>query len=226
MQIVILAAGRGTRMKELTDEVPKPMLKIKGKPLLAYKLEALPAEIDEVILVIGYLGNQIQAYFGNSYAGKKISYVTQCELDGSGGAVHLAKDLVEDDFLVMMGDDLYAKEDVRRLMKNKIALLGFEIEDQTSFGILKFDERGNLEDIVEKPKEEGQALANIGLYKLTRDFFTYPLVKISETEYGLPQTLVQMKDAFEVKVEKATAWFPVGNPTDLKAAENIIDKFI
>ncbi|KKQ79283.1 MAG: hypothetical protein UT03_C0063G0001, partial [Candidatus Moranbacteria bacterium GW2011_GWD2_38_7] len=64
MQIVILAAGRGTRMKDLTDNVPKPMLQINGKPILAYKLEALPEEIDEVIFVVGYFGNQIQQYFG------------------------------------------------------------------------------------------------------------------------------------------------------------------
>jgi len=69
MQCVILVAGRGTRMGKLTDSCPKPMLPIKGKPKLVYTLENLPEEIDEVILVIGYLGEQIRNFFGDEYNG-------------------------------------------------------------------------------------------------------------------------------------------------------------
>lgn len=169
MQIVILAAGRGTRMNELTDEVPKPMLEIKGKPILAYKIEALPKEIDEVIFVIGYLGNQIQKYFGDLYAGKKISYAVQENLNGTGGAVHLVKDLIKDDFLVMMGDDLYIRDDVARIMKHDFALLGLEVDDPRKFGVLYLNENGDLENIVEKPNIPGPAFANIALYKLNNN---------------------------------------------------------
>ena len=77
MQAIILAAGRGTRMGELTKETPKPMLKIKNKPILEYKLNALPEEITEVIFVIGYLGDAIKNYFGDFYNGRKIRYVIQ-----------------------------------------------------------------------------------------------------------------------------------------------------
>ena len=72
MQVVILAAGHGTRMEELTTRVPKPMLDVAGKPLLEYKLEALPDEIDEIVIVTGYLGDFIKRHFGSSYIGKKI----------------------------------------------------------------------------------------------------------------------------------------------------------
>jgi bifunctional UDP-N-acetylglucosamine pyrophosphorylase/glucosamine-1-phosphate N-acetyltransferase len=226
MQIVILAAGRGMRMKDLTDSVPKPMLEIKGKPILAYKIEALPEEIDEVIFVVGYLGNKIQDYFGNSYAGKKISYVVQEKLDGTGGAMSLVKDLIVGDFLVMNGDDLYMHDDIKRIMEHDVALLGFEVANPRQFGIISLDEKGLANEIVEKPDIEGPAFANAGLYKLRRNFFEYPLVKISETEYGLPQTLMQTKDIQSITVEKATGWFPIGNPEDLKKAEEIIDKFI
>ncbi len=225
MQIVIPTAGRGTRMKNLTDNVPKNMLLIKGKPILAWKLEALPTEIDEVIFIIGYLGQQIKDYFGNSYDGKKISYSVQEKLNGSGGALHLVKGLVENDFLVMNGDDLYLKKDVENILKYDLAMLGLEINASDKFGVISFDENGNLKEIIEKGKVVGSALANVGLYKLNKKFFDYPLVPIGNEEFGLPQTLVLMAKEFPVHVEKATDWFAIGDPEQLEKAQEIIDKF-
>ena len=72
MQAVILAAGHGTRMDELTTAVPKPMLEVAGKPLLEYKLDALPDHIDEVVLIVGYLGNVIRQHFGALYGKQRI----------------------------------------------------------------------------------------------------------------------------------------------------------
>ncbi|EKE25073.1 MAG: hypothetical protein ACD_5C00306G0005 [uncultured bacterium] len=226
MQLVILAAGRGTRMKDLTSNVPKPMLEINGKPILAYKLEALPREIDEVIFVIGYLGNQIQKYFGNEFAGKKISYIVQEQLNGTGGATFLVKDLIRNDFLVMMGDDLYLKEDIEKLIKHDLAVLGFEVTDPRRFGVIVEDEKNNLLEIVEKPDVDGPALANVGLYKLNKKFFDYSLASVGNGEYGLPQTIAKMVKDFEIKVEKTKAWFPIGNPDDLEKAEDVIHKFV
>jgi len=226
MQAVILAAGRGVRMGGLTENTPKPMLEIKGKPILAHKIEALPREIDEVVLVVGYLKERIMAHFGNSYDGRRIAYVEQKELDGTGGAINLARDILRGRFLVMMGDDLYAKKDIESVMKHDLAVLGLEVMDPERFGIIKTDDEGAVVDIVEKPKIPGPALANIGLYILNEDFFNYPLVGLGNGEYGLPQTMVQMKDKYMIYTEKASAWLPIGNPEDYKKAQEIIDKFI
>ena len=70
IQAVILAAGKGTRMLPLTVNAPKPMQEVLGKNLLELKIEALPDEVDEVIMVIGYLGNMIRDFFGDEYGGK------------------------------------------------------------------------------------------------------------------------------------------------------------
>lgn len=227
MQIVILAAGRGTRMGELTKDVPKPMLKINSKPILAHKIDALPSEIDEVIFVIGYLGNKIREYFGESYGGRKISYFVQEELNGTGGAVHLAKDLIEDEFLVMMGDDLYMKDDIIRMLKCDLAILGMDVSNPEKFGVITLDDNGNLKETVENLGVCGIALINTGLYKLNKNFFTYPLVQLSgRSEFGLPQGLALMAKDFQVKVEKATDWFPIGNPEDFEKAQEIIGKFV
>lgn len=213
-------------MGNLTDNVPKPMLQIKGKPILAYKLEALPKEIDEVIFVIGYLGKQIRDFFGYSYAGRKISYVEQTSLNGSGGALVLAKEMLEKDFLVMNGDDLYMREDLEKMMQHNLAMLVTELENPTQFGVVSVNENGELSGILERKNVVGKAFVNTGLYKLNKKFFEFELVAIGNGEFGLPQTLVAMTDNCKVTIEKAKAWFPIGNPDDLKKDENIIDKFI
>lgn len=225
MQIVILAAGRGTRMKELTDEIPKPMLKIKNKPILEYKLETLPQEITEVIFVVGYKGSKIEEYFGNEFDGRKISYVIQENLNGTGGALWLVKDLVEEKFIVMMGDDLYYPDDVLKLIKYDRAILACETDSPSQFGVFKIDKDENLLEIIEKPTNPVGNLINTGLYVLTKNFFDYELVAISETEFGLPQTIVKMAKDLPVKIVKTDKWQPIGNPQDLKQAHNLLKTF-
>jgi UDP-N-acetylglucosamine diphosphorylase / glucose-1-phosphate thymidylyltransferase / UDP-N-acetylgalactosamine diphosphorylase / glucosamine-1-phosphate N-acetyltransferase / galactosamine-1-phosphate N-acetyltransferase len=226
MQIVILASGKGKRMGELTKTVPKPMLKIKGKPILEHKLNALPREIKEVIFVIGYRGEQIMNHFKKLWNGMKVTYVVQKNLNGTGAAVHLVKSFVGDRFLVMMGDDLYHKKDIKKMLQHDLAILGHEVEDTSLFGIIKADNRKNMIEVIEKPKRSKDRLANTGLYMMNRKFFDYELVQIASGEYGLPQTLARMTKDHKIKVEKATNWFPIGNSDDLKKAEDIIHKFV
>ncbi len=225
-QAVILAAGKGTRMRPLTYKIPKPMLPIKGKPLLEYTLESLPDQIEEIILVVNYLGEQIKSHFKNSRQGKKITYVRHDELDGTGGAVYCAKDLLKGNFLVLNGDDLYFKPDLEKLIREKLAVLAYEVEDPTKYGVLKTDEEGNLVDVIEKPKTKEFRLINTGAFALTREFFNYELVSIGGGEYGLPQTLAKMADKCKIKVVPAKQWLPVGCPEDLKKAEEAIVNFV
>lgn len=212
-------------MGDLTKNVPKPMLKIKGKPILEHKLNALPKEIKEVIFVIGYRGEQIMDYFKKCWNGMKITYVVQKNLNGTGAAVHLVKSFVGERFLVMMGDDLYHKKDIKKMLQHDLAILGHEVEDTSLFGIIKTDNWKNMVDVIEKPKKSKDRLANAGLYMMNRKFFNYELVRIATGEYGLPQTLARMTKDHKVKVEKATLWHPIGNMDDLKKAEEIIHKF-
>jgi len=228
MQCVILAAGRGVRMGALTENCPKPMLPILGKPLLEWKLATLPEAVDEVIMTVGYLGEQIEAYFGNEWNGKKMHYVHHEKLDGTGGSIDLVykTGLLSFPALVMMGDDLYLKEDLERLMKHDLAVLACEIKDSSQFGVLQTDEDGRLIKIMEKPHPIEYTLVNTGAYILNQHFFEYPLVPISEKEFGLPQTLVQMRDKYDIVVEKTKTWFPIGTPEALETAQTKIKKFL
>ena len=225
MQVVILAAGRGKRMNHLTKNNAKPMLRIKSRPVLEYKIDALPSEIKEIVFIVGYYREQIMDHFKNNYKGRKITYVTQNKLNGTGGALHLAKSILKDKFLVIMGDDLYHKQDIKKMLKHNFAVLGYEVDDPSKFGVIKKDKKGNVLEIVEKPKNSKNKLANTGVYVLNKDFFKYDLVSIGNGEFGLPQTLVTMSKNHPIKVEKARIWHPIGCPEDLEKAEKIIHKF-
>lgn len=226
MQVVILAAGRGKRMQELTDEIPKPMLKLKGKPILEHKINMLPKEIDEIIFVVGYCGDYIIRYFKHYFAGRRIIYVYQHNINGTGGALHLARSVLKERFMVMMGDDLYHKKDLRKLLRHNLAILGREVEDTSLFGIIKTNKAGNMVDVIEKPKKSKDKLANTGVYMLNKKFFDYDLVSIGGGEFGLPQTFAKMAKKYAIKVEKADIWCPIGTPKDIGMAEKTLNKFI
>lgn len=215
-------------MGELCDTCPKPMLPIDGKPKLAWSIEALPDEIDEVILIVGYLKEVVTSYFGEECAGRKIMYVEQNQLNGTGGAIHLAKNLVRGRFLVTMGDDLYLKEDLRKLLAHDLGVLAFGVEDGSKYGVLEADEKGNLERILEVPHTSESRLVNTGAYVISEDFFSYPLLLKApgSSEYGLPQTMMQMKDKHRVAVVKARDWLPIGDKDALEEAKRRIQVFV
>jgi NDP-sugar pyrophosphorylase family protein len=226
MQAVILAAGRGKRMKGLTQATTKPMLKIKGKPILEHKINALPKKVKEVIFIVGYYADHIIHHFKRHFNGRRIIYVFQNNINGTGGALHLAKCVLKDKFLVIMGDDLYHKKDLENLMQHDLAILGYEVDDPSLFGVIRTNEKGHMIDVIEKPKNSRHKLANTGVYMLNKKFFDYDLVPIGGGEFGLPQTMAKMARDHKIKVEKARAWHPIGNPDDLKKAEEVLHFFI
>lgn len=227
MQAVILAAGRGTRMGALTERTPKPMLPLLGKPMLEWKLEMLPDAVDEVIVTIGYLGEQIEAYFGTERKGRTIRYVRHEKLDGTGGSIRLVHEqgLIAGPVLVMMGDDLYHPDDLADLTRETSAVLGLEVNDAEQYGLLETTPEGNLLKITERPHGFTTGIVNTGAYLLHPRFFDYPLVPITETEYGLPQTLALMGADVPVRVLKARAWQPVGRPEDIPLGEEFLKKY-
>ncbi|MDO9230910.1 MAG: sugar phosphate nucleotidyltransferase [bacterium] len=226
MQAVILAAGRGKRMGNLTMATTKPMLKIKGKPILEHKINALPKKIKEIIFIVGYRSMDIISHFKRYYGGRRIIYVFQTNLNGTGGAIHLAKSILRDNFLVIYGDDLYSKKDIQKMLKHDLAVLAKEVDDPSKFGIIKKNKKGHILDIIEKPKKSKDNLAATGVFMLNRSFFDYELVSVGNGEFGLPQTMAKMAKDHKIKVEKATYWHAIGNPEDLKKAEKVLHKFI
>ncbi len=227
MQVVILAAGRGTRMGELTNLVPKPMLQVVGKSLLAHKLDMLPPEVDEVIFVIGYLGAVIRRAFGDEYRGMRIRYVEQKALNGTMGAVALTKPYIRGRFMVMMGDDLYGTEDVLRASAMPDWVVVVEKTDaMASGGKIVLGDDGLIRDIEEGEHHGASGFMNTNFFVLDERIFEYPMVPKApgSTEYGLPQTVLRAARAEGVRLHMAPAqsWIQVTTPEDLARAEAIL----
>lgn len=225
MQAVILAAGRGTRMKELTESTPKPMLKIGGKTLLEHKLEALPQAVDEVILVVSYLGGVIHDYFGGIYNDKHLLYVEQDNpTGGTADALWQAKPLLKDTFLVMNGDNIYAPEDMDACIKFDWAVL-VQQRDTVRTGAVIADKAGRVIRIDENTNHSGErGYANTGLYVLDERIFDYaPVPKApGSQELGLPQTMIQAAKEIYIHAVPATYWLEIKEPDDIKKAEEFL----
>src|ERR1051326_7166567 len=117
---VLLAAGRGTRMRELTNELPKPMIAVRGKPVLQHIVEGLGAAgVREFLIVVGYRAEVVRQHFGNgSTFGVEIEYATQLGQDGTGRVVELARDFAgQEPFILSYGDILVDPANYLRLVR-------------------------------------------------------------------------------------------------------------
>ena len=227
MQAVILAAGRGSRMGELTESTPKPMLVVHGKTLLEHKLDALPEEVNEVILVVGHYGGVIHDYFGGSYKDKAILYVEQDVLDGTAGALWRAKDILRDHFIVMMGDDLYSAKDIKAVQKAKAWTMAVCKTNEVKGGVVHLNAQHHITSIVEGGKA-GAGCVGTNLFGLDTRLFDYPMVPRAEgsSEYGLPQSIVaaSMQSGIPFIGVEATDWIQITSPEDLRRAEQMLSR--
>ena len=171
---VILAGGKGTRLKPLTDSLPKALLDVHGRTLTEHLFDLLKKYgIREVILSVGYLKEKIKEYFGDgSKFGMSISYVEEDEPLGTAGPLKLAKDLLTESFIVSNGDEL-KKINIPRMFrlhkrKNALATIALTtVNDPSQYGVARLSGSQILE-FVEKPKKEEAPsnLINAGFYIL------------------------------------------------------------
>lgn len=224
MQAVILAAGRGTRMGNLVDTIPKPMLMLDGKTLLEHKFDILPEDVNEIVIVIGYLGDVIKNRFGAAYNGRKITYVTQENIvGGTADALWAAKDVLTDRFVVLMGDDVYVREDIEACRVYDWAILVKQIPDLGTRGKVIVDIDNRVIDILEHENHSGgEGLAGTNMFVLDTRIFKHHLVPRSEhiQEFGLPQTVADASKALGISLHAvpATWWEQITGPEDIDAA--------
>ena len=174
MQAVILAAGRGTRLQPLTDNIPKAMIKVNGKPILQILLEQLKSgEITEIIIIVHYLKEKIIDHFKDgSQLGISIKYVEQKEMKGSADAVLKAEPYVNDKFLCLACDSLFENELLQKIINCKAdgIFTCRKVEDGRRFGILVTDGE-KVTDIIEKPENPPTNLANFSVYLFPLQIF-------------------------------------------------------
>jgi bifunctional UDP-N-acetylglucosamine pyrophosphorylase/glucosamine-1-phosphate N-acetyltransferase len=224
IQAVILAAGKGKRMLPLTLHTPKPLQVIAGKTLIQRKLEILPNEVTEVIIVVGHQGDRIKEACGCAWKEIPISYATQHQLDGTAGALWSAKHLLGERFLVMMGDDLYAREDVERILSYEWAVLVSEVRNKEMGGEMIANPDGTFCGIVEPRHFVKKGLVNTGMYMLRKEIFDIDPVPVDGAphEYGLPQTLGSLAERIPVPMISTSKWIQITSPEDLSRLDTMI----
>ena len=220
MKAVILAAGKGTRMGALTEELPKPMLPVEGKPILEHIIIGIAAQgVREVCLIVGWKAEVIQKHFGDGSAlGLNITYTTQEVQDGTGKAPELAREFVGNDAFLLTYGDILVRPDTYKQMIARFGEGDFSGlitvtpgEDVRKGGINFFDDEFCLKKIVEKPSDaqldqlraegwlkDGEPVwYNAGIYIFQPVVFdhTARLQKSPRGEYELTDAIETMIDA-------------------------------
>jgi UDP-N-acetylglucosamine diphosphorylase / glucose-1-phosphate thymidylyltransferase / UDP-N-acetylgalactosamine diphosphorylase / glucosamine-1-phosphate N-acetyltransferase / galactosamine-1-phosphate N-acetyltransferase len=223
MQCVILAAGEGTRMRPLTYERPKPLIPICGKPLLEHIVAALPASVDELIIVVSYKADMVREHCGSKFLGRSVSYVTQENpKGGTADALWAVKDLITGKFLVMYGDDIHGAKALAEVVGKAHGMLAARSDTPSKFGVLDLNADGTLQAIVEKPEHPPSNFVNIGGFVLTPDIFNFPAPLSAAGEYYLTDSITAYAAKYPVSVVEQEVWIPIGYPEDIEKAEAIL----
>ncbi|MDX1981896.1 MAG: sugar phosphate nucleotidyltransferase [Bryobacteraceae bacterium] len=228
---VILAAGKGTRMAELTAQAPKPMLVVRGKPILEHVADRLEAAgAARLLVVVGYYGDQIRAFFAGR---KSMEFREQQEVNGTATAALLGREFAgPDPFLLTFGDILAAPGDYLRMMallEDGVAgVLAVKHTEDPYRGAAVYERDGVVRRIVEKPPRGSSTTPwnSAGIYVFRPEVFEeLARVPVSPRgEYELTSAVSQMVEAGrEVRMCAVSGdWLDVGRPEDLAAAEGIL----
>lgn len=227
MQAIILAGGKGTRLRPYTASFPKPLMPLGEKPILEIViLQLRKAGFKDIVISTGHLAQLIEAYFGNGKKyGVQIRYVREEKPLGTAGALALI-DQLEEDFLVMNGDLLttlnYGRMfNFHKEKKAKATIAVHERINKVDYGVIKVTKNGNLEDYIEKPNNN--YLVSMGINILNRNAVSY--VKKGET-IGMPELMLRLKAKKECVMcyQEKCKWLDIGRPDDYELAQQEIEK--
>lgn len=219
MKVIVPLAGKGTRLLPLTQRVPKPLVKVAGRPVMDYVMDMIEGlDLEELIVITGHLKEQVERYVTTRYR-VPARFVEQRTLDGTAGAVNLARPYVVGPVMIIFVDTLFdADLSIIRSTDADGILWAKEVEDYQRFGVIVTDARGYMTRIVEKPDTPISKLANIGLYHITdwRTLFD-GIAHVMRSTPG-PGGEFYLTDAFQYMVDhgkrlvvgEVTGWYDCG----------------
>jgi NDP-sugar pyrophosphorylase family protein len=222
MKAILLAGGKGTRLRPLTIHTPKPIVPIFNRPFLHYQLDLLKQvpEIDEVILSLNYQPRRIEEVFGDgSGLGISIRYVVEPAPLGTAGAVKYAGDKITDSVVVFNGDvltqiDLAAVIRLHRERRAKATIVLTPVDNPTAYGLVETDADGNVTRFLEKPKPDEITTnhINAGIYILEPDTFDrIPSDVAWSIERSFFPSLIERHETFVAYVYNGY-WIDIGTP--------------
>jgi bifunctional UDP-N-acetylglucosamine pyrophosphorylase/glucosamine-1-phosphate N-acetyltransferase len=237
MKAVILAAGEGVRLRPLTLTKPKALLPVGNIPVIQHVLDSVKKNgVKEVLIVVGYLGEKIQSLVRDgSKFGLKVNYVWQKHVGGTGEALSLVSDFLDETFLVVYGDLYVTSSAIKKVLqtykrRRSSVLALVEVENPKDYGVVKIDKEKRLMSIEEKPEKPSTNLVNAGIYVFTKEIFG-EIAKTKESVRGE----VELTDAIQSLAKKGLEvytvklgedeWVDLGKPWDLlKANEKFLGK--
>ena len=222
MQCVILAAGKGSRLRPLTETIPKPLVTVNNKTLLDHIVEAMPSSINELIIVIGYKGEMIKDYCGEKFHGRPVTYIEQKEINGPAKALWLTKDLIKGRFLFMFADDIHGKDDLARAISFSRAILATTSDNPERFGVIVRNPDGTIAEMIEKPESPSSNLVATGPMVLDQKIFEFPPESPINNEYFMPEIIMRYKEKYPIAVVEENMWLAIGYPEDIDRAEQRI----
>ena len=222
MKAILLAGGKGTRLRPLTIHTPKPIVPIFNRPFLRYQLDLLKQvpEIDEVVLSLNYQPRRIEEIFGDGGgSGLAIRYVVEASPLGTAGAVRYAGESLQESVVVFNGDvltgsDLTAVIALHRERGAKATILLTPVDNPTAYGLVETDERGNIRRFLEKPSADEITCntINAGIYVLEPDTFDrIPKDTPWSIERSFFPSLIDRSETFVGYVDRSY-WIDIGTP--------------
>ena len=222
MKAILLAGGKGTRLRPLTLHTPKPIVPIFNRPFLHYQIDLLKQvpEIDEVILSLNYQPRRIEEIFGDGAdLGITIRYVVDPAPLGTAGAIKYAGDNLTESVVVFNGDvltqiDLAAVIRLHRERQAKATIVLTPVDNPTAYGLVETDAAGNISRFLEKPKPDEITTRNInaGIYILEPDTFDRIPSEVSwSIERSYFPSLIERKETFVAYVYDGY-WIDIGTP--------------
>ncbi len=222
MKAIIPAAGIGTRLRPHTYTLPKALLYVAGKPIIAHILDDVVALApSSIVLIVGYKGELIEKYVRKHYPQLQVDFVFQEERRGIGHAVDLTRKVADsgEPLLIVLGDTII-KTDLKKVVAHKTNVLGVkEVEDPRRFGVAEV-EGGRISKLVEKPQEPQSNLALVGLYYLNDGKPLFDAVREIIERNITTNNEYQITDALELMIGRGAEfvpfvideWFDCGKP--------------
>lgn len=221
--VVVMAGGRGSRLGALTNDTPKPLVRISGRPILEILVGQLAAEgFVDLIVTVNYLSDRLREHFDDgSEFGVKIDYVEEPEPLGTAGALSLLRDRLKSTFLVvnadlLTGGDFTGLIDEHERSHNDMTLATYEVETALRFGVVESDE-GRVVNLTEKPRLRFRV--NAGLYVMEPS----ALVHVPPQRADMPEVVMAAIAAGKrVGVaEIHDVWLDIGEESDLLRASDV-----
>ncbi len=221
MKAIILAGGRGKRLRPITDYVPKPLIPIKNIPIIEWQIKYLKKfGISEIIVCSGYKTKMIENYLNNKKLGIKITFSIEDKPLGTGGAIKKAGKKIKDKSFLVINGDIITNIDLKKLIKKENSIASIEL--RTKFGILQTEQNKIIK--FDEKKEIKNVWMNAGIYHLNKETLK-ELPNIGDIEKTLFPDYAKKEKLSTIKFTKSK-WYSIDSFKDIEECSLVIKKII